>query len=163
MRLPIIDQVSPRSAVAGETVTIRGRFIDAAVTLMVGGQSVPVTSVEIGPIDVVTYVQPVGSGCEETLVVTNSDGTSDSAGINLTPVSTSHTATASSMAGVFLLVLGPVETLHGTMVTVAGVPVTTFPVGNGLLCAVPPGPAGPANLVITNAIGCSLTRPFTYL
>lgn len=160
--MPSISSVVPNAAVAGDLVILQGAGFDSAATLTVGGLSI--SPIGFDPIlDRFFYIQPAGLGCDEALVITNPGGASASAIVNATPTSTSHTSSGPSGGGNLVFVNGPIDILSGVSVTLAGVAVSIAVNPNGITFVAPPQPPGAVNLVITNAVGCVLTLPYTYL
>lgn len=77
--LPLITEFAPITGVAGTTVTIRGNNLNNATAVSFGGT--PASSFSI-LVDTAYYINAVvGNGSSGNITITNSDGTSVSAGV----------------------------------------------------------------------------------
>lgn len=159
---PKIFSASPRSAGPGELVHVNGQYFDPGLTLDVGGQAV--TPITVNPFQgFLTYIQPAGLGCDETLTLTNPDGMTASLTINPSPVMTSYTAYGPAAGGNLVEIFGQLDTLNGTTITLGGVPVQYFVIDDQLGFFAPPHAPGFVDLVIDNGVGCSLTALYFYM
>ena len=157
---PAIISIVPPSAPAGTAINVNGINFLVGAELQVGGNPVPLTS--WSP-NLLTFTMPPGFGCDTVVAVNNLGTAASSRPFNGTPAVTSMPfASGPAAGGNLVIIIG--NNLAGTTVSFNGAPMTinsqnaTSIVGNA-----PAGAVGPAQVVITNAIGCQTAVPYTYL
>lgn len=158
---PAIASVTPNSAVLGGAITVNGSNFSPFATVDINGAPVTPTSITASQI---VFAMPAGVTCGASLRVRNPDGAIATANFNPTPVITSQiNASGSHFGGTTYIVLGT-GFAPGTTVTIGGVPATvTTAAATVLTMLTPPGPVGPAPVVITTPGGCTVNSTFTYL
>lgn len=167
---PTITAVSPATGpmAGGATVTITGAGFDPAATVDFGGSA---GVVGVATATSITVATPAHAPASVLITVTNPDGQSAtiSGGYRfLGPLPTLTIvapATGSTIGGTSITLTGT-EFASGATVTVGGRVATSVSVTSAtLLTAVTPwGVAGPADIIVTNADGQSVTlaASFTY-
>ncbi|MFO1076739.1 MAG: DUF1028 domain-containing protein [Planctomycetota bacterium] len=156
---PVISSITPRSALAGQTVTITGTNFKNGIVLAVGGQPTPITG--SSPTSL-TFTMPPGQGCDTPLGLTNLGTSTTHAVMNGTPTITNMPFASGPAAGGATFVLTG-QYLLGTTVTFNGVPMTISTQSMTTLVGLtPPGTPGPAAVVVSNVLGCQDTRTYTY-
>lgn len=158
---PTITNLTPLSAVVGNTITVTGSNFSPYATLTVGGNVVaPIvkTSTQL------TFAMPAGAPCGTTFQVTNPDGAAAVRAFNPLPtIGSTLNSSGSASGGTSMVVLGT-GFAPGTTVTVNGVPATvTSSQPTVVVFVTPPNPAGPRPVVLTTPGGCTVNTTFTYL
>ncbi len=157
---PTITNVTPPSPTPNQLVTVQGSNYFAGIQVTVATIPAPVTTLVPAQLQ---FLMPAGVPCDAQLVLTNLGGGSAQRLVNATPFIVSTPFTSGPAAGGSLYIVTG-QNLLGTTVTFNGVPMTitssnaTVIVGN-----TPPGTAGPATVVVSNANGCQDMTNFTYL
>lgn len=156
----VIAGISPLSAAAGQTVTVSGNGFLAGLTMSVGGAAVTPLSVTASE---VTFVNPAGVPCGSSVVVTNPNGQSASIAYNANPVVTNTLfSQGPTSGGTTFIILGN-GYAPGTMVTIGGAAATVNSISSTVISVTtPPGPLGPASVVVTTPGGCTATTTFNY-
>lgn len=157
---PAIAAVTPLSPTPGQTATVTGSDFYLGMAAAIGGAPVPVTVLSQSQAQ---FVMPAGVACDAPFVLANPGGPSAQTTINRTPVvSNSPAASGPAAGGTSYLIIG--QNLLGVTVTFNGVPMPiSANTASVVVGTTPPGTPGPATVVIQNANGCQVTRPFTYL
>ncbi|MEZ6197815.1 MAG: FG-GAP-like repeat-containing protein [Planctomycetota bacterium] len=157
---PTISGLVPPVATAGTSVTITGTEFQSATVVNVGGT--PVTPTSITSTQIV-FTMPATSGCDTPVQVVNPDGQIAATTINPAPVVTNTIfASGPAAGGVNFIVIGT-GFGAGTTATIGGVPATVTTAGaTSVVMLTPPGPVGPATVVLTNPLGCTATTTYTY-
>jgi len=169
---PEITTVTPNSGttLGGTSVTISGRFFGSGATVTIG--SVPCASMSVDFSSQITCVSPAHAAGVVDVVVTNSDGQSDTLASAFTfvepPTVTSISpATGTTGGGTTVTITGTFFALSAT-VTLGGNPCTSAVVGSStsITCVTPAHAAGAVSLVVTNAnsgLSGSAAGAFTYI
>ena len=155
----VLSGVSPLHPLPGEPVVVTGSGIDPAGLFEVAGASV---IANLTPANV-SFNAPVFLPCDALIRMTNPDGQTATLTINPSPVISDLLPSSGPAAGgnqVFMLG----DHFHGVVaVTVDGIPaIVNASTQQGALLTMPPRPAGPATLTLTNASGCSATATYLY-
>lgn len=157
---PAITGVTPPSATPGQTVTVNGTNFFPGIGGRVGATIVPITYVSP---TAATFVMPATVACDDMLELSNLTGASVFADVNPTPVIINMPVTSGTAAGGNNIVITG-SGFANTTITIGGVPMTTtVNTASVIFAAVPPGPVGPATIMIQNPNGCATTATYTYL
>jgi len=158
---PTITNLTPLSAVVGNTVTATGTNFSPYATLTVGGSVVtPIVKTATQ----LAFAMPAGVPCGTTFQVTNPDGAAAVRAFNPVPTITSTVNNSGTASGGTSMVVLGTGFAPGTTVTVNGVPATVTSIAATLVVFVtPPNPAGPRPVVLTTPGGCTVNTTFTYL
>ncbi|HGY92642.1 MAG TPA: hypothetical protein ENK43_15850 [Planctomycetes bacterium] len=158
---PTITGINPPSALPGAPITVSGTGFVPNLVLTVDGN--PVTPTLITDTQIV-FPYPAGTACGATLTVTHPDGQSAATTLNpQTVINNAINPQGPAAGGANLIILGA-GFGPGTTVTIGGNPATVNTAGATVLAVTtPPGPVGPATVVVTSPGGCSATTTYTYL
>jgi hypothetical protein len=157
-----ITSVTPASGSAGggTTVTMVGSDLEAGATVSVGGS--PASNVIVSSPTSLQFTTPAGTTGWADVVVTLPDGRQAVANgaflyVNGPAITEVSPATGSTAGGTAVTISGT-GFAAGAVVNIGGVTAGTATVINqSILLSTPPGPAGPADVVVTNPDGQSAT------
>ena len=157
---PEIATISPPSPSSGQLVTVTGSSFFNGIAGRIGTTALPLALLNPTQIQ---FTMPAGVACDSQLDLANPGSPLVSAPINATPVITSlPISSGPSAGGGTFFVIG--ANMLGTTVTIGGVPmIVTSQTPTAVIGQAPPGVAGPALVVVTNANGCQTTGTYTYL
>ena len=169
---PTITNVSPNtgSTSGGTTVTLTGTNFLAGATVTVGG--VAATNVVVVNSTTITFTTPAGANGPADVVVTNTDGGTDTDEGAFTYSQSAPTigsvspASGPASGGTTITITGT-NFSEGATVLIGGVPATSVVVDGSteITVVVPAGTVGAANVVVTNPGGATVTSigGFTYV
>lgn len=164
---PIVSTVMPAAgpSAGGTSITIAGANFSSSSTVTIGGQACLNVSVTSG--SALTCTTPAGVPGDNAVVVSNSYGAGAAKvfqyQLTVPTVATVSPATGSALGGTSIVLTGTNFTAT-TNVTVAGVACTAVIVtgSTSITCTTPAGNAGEAVIRVTNSVGTSDAKVFTY-
>jgi legume-like lectin family protein/IPT/TIG domain-containing protein len=158
---PVINSVSPATGTPGTAMTISGADFSTNLSVTVDG--LLVSPLSVSPTAIV-IPEPVATGCDLPLVITNADGQTATASFNASPIVTNTINAQGSASGGGLFVIQGMNFAPGTTVTIGGNPaMVTTTLSNTIVCTPPAGTTGTATVLITTPTNCSTTTTYTYL
>ncbi|WP_263120609.1 IPT/TIG domain-containing protein [Cellulomonas sp. RIT-PI-Y] len=169
---PTVTAVTPAqgSTAGNEPVTVTGTGLQGATAVTFGGVSVPVTSVAPDGTSVTATTPPGTAGTVDVgVTLPGLDGTLPDGYLYLAPGSatiTGLTPTSGPVAGGTTVVITGTGLATTTSVTFGTGQATIVgqPTDTSLTVRTPPGPVGPVDVTVTNAVGATpAPNAYTYL
>ncbi|MBL9076212.1 MAG: DUF1028 domain-containing protein [Planctomycetes bacterium] len=156
---PVITQVLPIAAVAGQTVTVTGtNFVSGMQATLAGS---PLALGPVAPVQT-SFVMPPGVPCDAPLVLVNPGSGPAQRVVNPTPLVTSvQPASGTRFGGTTVVLVG--QNLLGTTVTFGGVPLQVVAqTATTIVGTTPAGAPGAAAVQVVHPNGCQSAATFTY-
>lgn len=157
---PGITSIVPISPAVGQLVTVTGSNFLPGVETRIAGNVVANTLVGATQL---TFTMPAGVPCDAPLTVANLGSSPAQTTINASPLITSLPFLSGTRnGGATFVVIG--QRLLGATVTIGGAPLTiTSQTATVIVGTTPPGTPGPAQVIVSNPVGCQATGGYTYL
>ncbi len=157
----VLMSVAPSIAATGTMVTVGGSGFQTGMTATVGGA--PLALLTQTPTSA-TFLYPAGTPCGTTFALTNPGGQSASLPFNPSPVVSGAFFPSGTHLGGQPYFLSGLNFVPGTTVTIRGAAATiTTLTAVTIFMTTPPGPVGPAAVVVTSPSGCTTSTTYTYL